>query len=125
MASNYNITMKQYNGTDYDTLYPKTIIEQVAGAASTATYNVNVSEIWTDDTINGGYTQTVAVAGILSTDNPIADVVLGSDIEANATYLEAWSCVTRITTADGSITLYANGDAPTSAITCQLKVVRS
>lgn len=125
MASNYNITMKQYNGTDYDVLYPKTVIGQVDGAASTATYNVNVTETWTEDTVNGGYTQTVAVAGILSTDNPIADVILGSDIEANATYLEAWSCVTRITTSDDSITLYANGDAPTSAFTCQLKVVRS
>ena len=31
MASNYNITMKQYNGTDYDVLYPKTVIEQVDG----------------------------------------------------------------------------------------------
>lgn len=124
MASNYNITMKQYNGTDYDTLYPKTLVEQVAGAATTSTYNVNVSETWTEDTVNGGYTQTVAVTGILSTDNPIADVVLGSDIEANATYLEAWSCVTRITTEDGSIALYANGDAPTSAFTCQLKAVR-
>ena len=24
MANTYNITMKQYNGTDYDTLYPTT-----------------------------------------------------------------------------------------------------
>ena len=32
MATNKNITMKQFNGTDYDTLYPKTKIEQVEGA---------------------------------------------------------------------------------------------
>lgn len=32
MATNKNITMKQYNGTDYDTLYPKTKVEQVEGA---------------------------------------------------------------------------------------------
>lgn len=31
MATNKNITMKQFNGTDYDTLYPKTIVEQVDG----------------------------------------------------------------------------------------------
>ncbi len=31
MASNYNITMKQYNGTDYDTLYPKTNMSQING----------------------------------------------------------------------------------------------
>ena len=32
MATTKNITMKQYNGTDYDTLYPKTKVEQVEGA---------------------------------------------------------------------------------------------
>ena len=31
MATNKNITMKQFNGVDYDTLYPKTIAEQVDG----------------------------------------------------------------------------------------------
>ena len=32
MATNKNITMKQFNGVDYDTLYPKTKVEQVEGA---------------------------------------------------------------------------------------------
>lgn len=32
MATEKNITMKQFNGTDYDTLYPKTKVEQVDGA---------------------------------------------------------------------------------------------
>ena len=31
MATNKNITMKQFNGTDYDTLYPKTVASQVDG----------------------------------------------------------------------------------------------
>lgn len=31
MATERNITMKQFNGTDYDTLYPKTIASQVEG----------------------------------------------------------------------------------------------
>ena len=34
MATNKNITMKQFNGRDYDTLYPKTKVEQVEGAYS-------------------------------------------------------------------------------------------
>lgn len=29
MATEYNITQKQYNGTDYDTLYPETTSQQV------------------------------------------------------------------------------------------------
>lgn len=32
MATNKNITMKQFNGVDYDTLYPKTTVSQVEGA---------------------------------------------------------------------------------------------
>ena len=32
MATNKNITMKQFNGVDYDMLYPKTKVEQVEGA---------------------------------------------------------------------------------------------
>lgn len=32
MATDKLITMKQFNGTDYDTLYPKTKVEQVEGA---------------------------------------------------------------------------------------------
>ena len=34
MATNKNITMKQFNGTDYDTLYPKTVASQVDGVYS-------------------------------------------------------------------------------------------
>ena len=33
MATTKNITMKQFNGTDYDTLYPKTVYNQVSGVA--------------------------------------------------------------------------------------------
>ena len=32
MATDKLITMKQFNGTEYDTLYPKTKVEQVEGA---------------------------------------------------------------------------------------------
>lgn len=34
MATTKNITMKQFNGTDYDTLYPKTVASQVSGIFS-------------------------------------------------------------------------------------------
>ena len=33
MATTKNITMKHFNGTDYDTLYPKTVYNQVSGVA--------------------------------------------------------------------------------------------
>ena len=45
MATNYVIQMKQYNGTDYDNLYPvgiaaNAIIEATVGATLTATDGV-------------------------------------------------------------------------------------
>lgn len=91
--------------------------------ATTATYSVSVDTVWNSYSA-GGYYQTISVSGIKSSDNPIADVILGTDVDANALYIEAWSRVTRITTAANSITLYANGDAPETAFTIQLKVVR-
>ena len=41
MATTKNITMKQFNGTDYDTLYPKTIGAQIAGAVPIASGGTN------------------------------------------------------------------------------------
>lgn len=43
MAKNYNITMKQDNGTDYDNLYPKTISSQVL-LSKQARNDLNLSE---------------------------------------------------------------------------------
>ena len=92
--------------------------------ADTFTYTVSVPyTVWTEDAVNGGYICTVAVAGILSTDNPFADVVLGIDRDANALYLDSWAKVERIVTNDNSITLYASG-VPDTTFTIQLKVVR-
>ena len=94
------------------------------GAARTETYTVSVPTSWTADSTNGGYYQTVYVSGILATDNPIVDVVLGSNIDTNKQAIEAWGQITRITTAANSITLYANESAPTTEFNIQLKVVR-
>ena len=41
MATTKNITMKQFNGTDYDTLYPKTVAAQIAGAVPIASGGTN------------------------------------------------------------------------------------
>ena len=41
MATNKNITMKHFNGTDYDTLYPKTTGAQIVGAVPIAPGGTN------------------------------------------------------------------------------------
>lgn len=49
MATTKNITMKQFNGTDYDTLYPKTKVEQVENLTPSSIGAVNKS----GDTMTG------------------------------------------------------------------------
>lgn len=51
MATTKNITMKQFNGTDYDTLYPKTKVEQVENLTPSSIGAVSKS----GDTMTGTY----------------------------------------------------------------------
>ena len=91
--------------------------------ATTATYTANVSTTWATNS-DGGWKQTISVPGMLATDNPIVDLVLGDNVADNTEKGKSWRFVTRITTADNAITLYANLIKPSVAFTIQLKVVR-
>ena len=66
MATTKNITMKQFNGTDYDTLYPKTKVEQVenltpssigavAKTGDTMTGNLVVPTLSVAQNVSAGY----------------------------------------------------------------------
>lgn len=94
------------------------------GCATNNIFTVSVPNAWTEDTTNGGYKQTVTVSGIVASDNPTVDVTLENNAATNKTYLEAWGCIDRITTATNSITLYAYRNPPKTAFNIQLKVVR-
>lgn len=89
--------------------------------ATTITYNATIGTTWSG---SGPYTQTISVNGLLSTDNPIIDVVLSDDTESSKTILENWSNVSRIVTNDESITIYCYDTKPTVSIPIQLKIVR-
>jgi len=45
MSQNYNITMHQFNGTDYDNLYPATKVEQVDGLATALNAKADTSYV--------------------------------------------------------------------------------
>lgn len=72
----------------------------------------------------GPYVQTVAVEGILETDNPVADVVLSENAADAIAETEAWAAVGRIVTMAGQIAVTCYEDKPVRDITIQLKVVR-
>lgn len=86
----------------------------------TKTYTATVGTSWTS---TAPYTQTVTVNGILSTDNPIIDVVLTGTKDSDLKILESWSMVSRITTSANSITVICYEDKPTVSIPLQIKVV--
>ena len=73
MATTKNITMKQFNGTDYDTLYPKTVAAQIDDVYSKdETYSKD--ELYTQSQVYNK-TQTLADAtktlyGLSSTATP-------------------------------------------------------
>lgn len=92
-------------------------------ASKAILYSKDVSATWTDNS-DGSYSQTITVDGITENDTPLADIVLGDDVDTNKAALGAWSCISRITTANGSITLWAYENKPGVAFKIRLKVVR-
>ena len=91
------------------------------GAATATTLTATVPVSWTAS--GSYYYQQVSVAGMLATDNPIADILPGSDNDANKLYAEAWGKVQSIDTLDGAVKLWCTA-APTTAFPVVFKVVR-
>lgn len=79
---------------------------------------------WIDTSGNAPFIQTVNIQGILATDTPIIDVVLSSTTDTAKSQLEAFSCLSKIETADGSITATCFDTKPTIDIPIKLKVIR-
>ena len=94
------------------------------GGAKTVTYTASINTTWTQNS-GGGYYKTVTVSGMLATDNPVADIILSTDIAASKLQLEAWACVSHIVTAANSITIYCFDSAPTVTMSVQFLCVRS
>ena len=95
---------------------------QLNNKSTTATYTTTLNTTWNGTA--APYTKTQTVTGILATDNPIVDIVLSSTTATALEQLEAYSCISKITTSTNSITVTCLEDKPTVAIPLQLKVVR-
>ena len=96
--------------------------EKWDNSTTAAFYTVSLpASGWTG---TGPYVQTVAVEGILETDNPVADVVLSENAADAIAETEAWAAVGRIVTMAGQIAVTCYEDKPVRDITIQLKVVR-
>lgn len=73
---------------------------------------ITLGTSWTQDTTNGYYTQTVALSGITSKDNPTIDVVLSGTLSNMQTQQEEWGKILKIETSTDNLKFYAS--EPTS-----------
>lgn len=119
MATEYRINMKRYNGTDYDIMYPRTLIEQVTnGQRQIIVDTISLGTSWTGA---DPYTQVVTIDGIESDSKidiqPDADVI-NKLVESGTTALY-------IVNDNGVATAVALGAAPTAALTIQCTITKT
>lgn len=84
-------------------------------------YTVNIPVNWSGS--SAPYTQTVSLEGIKSTDSTIADISLSDTTSTALSELDAWGCISKITTNEGSITITCLERKPEISFNIQLKVV--
>lgn len=136
MAEEILYTQKVFNGSDYDTLYPETVVEQVQGAiADPATktegqllgYNGNVwaavdtpaglkgasGVLYVEDWVqqaNGSWAQTISIpnVGLTSASNVIVDCALSMiDLDADVEILKGWGYINNAVAGTNQLTFYA------------------
>lgn len=119
LATEYRINMKRYNGTDYDIMYPRTLIEQVTdGQKQIIVDTVSLGTSWTG---TGPYTQVVTVAE--------ADADSKVDLQPDATIIQklidAGTTALYIVNDNGVFSAVAIGSAPTESLTIQCTITKT
>lgn len=89
--------------------------------ASVINKTATISTSWSGSA--APFAQTIAIEGILTTDTPIVDLVPSSTFATAEQEEQEWAKVYKITTADGSITVYAK-EATTLSLNIKLQIVR-
>ena len=78
---------------------------------------------WESTNDSEPYTQTITVADILASDNPVVDVLLSEDYNTAMDQLSSYAFIYKITTFDGSIKVFATEPTEVS-INLQMKIDR-
>ena len=119
MATEYRINMKRYNGTDYDVMYPRTLIEQVTnGQRQIIVDTVSLGTSWTG---TGPYTQVVTIDGIESD----SKIDIQPDADVINKLMESGTTALYIVNDNGVATAVALGAAPNATLTIQCTITKT
>lgn len=119
MATEYRINMKRYNGTDYDIMYPRTLIEQVTnGQRQIIVDTVSLGTSWTG---TGPYTQVVTIDGIESD----SKIDIQPDADVINKLMESGTTALYIVNDNGVATAVALGAAPNAALDIQCTITKT
>ena len=119
LATEYRINMKRYNGTDYDIMYPKTLIEQVTnGQRQIIVDTVSLGTSWTG---TGPYTQVVTIDGIDSD----SKIDIQPDADVINKLMESGTTALYIVNDSGVATAVALGAAPNVALEIQCTITKT
>lgn len=113
--ANKNITMKQYNGVDWDTLYPKTIIGQIEGLQTALATKAESTHTHTSAQVTGLGTAATKNTGVAQGDIPL----LGTGGKLDSSLLPAYP-VTSVAGRTGAVVL-TKADVGLSNVTNEAK----
>lgn len=99
-----------------------TVAEQLKNVSSKANYEITLGTEWSGSV--APYTQSVAVEGILATDNPHIAQIYSETLATAKAEQAAWNCVSKAETAANTITFTCFEDKPTVALSLQVEVIR-
>lgn len=111
--------------TSSNTTYASTkaLVDGLSTKSEFKRYTATIGTSWTQGE-NSGYTQDISIEGILETDTPTIDLILSDNIETAKSQIEAWSCISRITTSNSKVTVYCYDSSPTIEIPIQIICIR-
>lgn len=114
-------TLVSYSASKVDELINNTTTNITTKLTTVKTATISSSG-WSS---SAPYTQTVSVSGITSNDKPIISIYIGDGQNSSTVKLmnKAYSCVDRVTTGSGNVTLYCYNKKPTTTFSIALKGV--
>lgn len=116
--ANKTVVVQSTGTSTTSVMSQKAVTDELDAKAEIASYTATLSSSgWTGD--YAPYTQTVNITGILSTDVPIIDI---SSVTQSS--IDDWSCVSKIETANGSITATCLSQKPSNALSLNILTLR-